>query len=105
MILRDLIILPEAERDSAEAYAWYEQQESGLGEEFLRCVDACIQSIRRNPEMYRVVFEKYRRAVLRRFPYVIFYEFVMILSLFTQFSTVRKTQKNGGSTSKRSKSY
>lgn len=76
MILRDLIILPEAERDSAEAYAWYEQQESGLGKEFLRCVDACIQSIRRNPEMYRVVFEKYRRAVLRRFPYVIFFEFV-----------------------------
>lgn len=76
MILRDLIILPEAEQDSKEAYAWYSQQESGLGEEFLRCVDACIQSVRRNPEMYRVVFESYRRAVLRRFPYVIFYEFV-----------------------------
>lgn len=76
MILRDLIILPEAEQDSADAYAWYEQQEFGLGEEFLRCVDARIQSIRRNPEMYRVIFETYRRAMLRRFPYVIFYEFV-----------------------------
>ncbi|MDJ0674845.1 MAG: type II toxin-antitoxin system RelE/ParE family toxin [Calothrix sp. MO_167.B42] len=76
MIFRDLIILPEAEQDAAEAYAWYEQQESGLGEEFLRCVDACIQSIRRNPQIYRIIHESYRRAVLRRFPYVIFYEFV-----------------------------
>jgi hypothetical protein len=32
-----------------KAYFWYEEQEPGLGEEFLRCVDACIQLIRRNP--------------------------------------------------------
>jgi plasmid stabilization system protein ParE len=76
MILRDFIILPEAEQDASEAYTWYEQQESGLGEEFLRCVDACIRAIRRNPEIYRVVHDSYRRAVLRRFPYVVFYEFV-----------------------------
>ena len=43
MVLRKLIILPEAEQDAAQAYVWYEAQEFGLGEEFLRCVDACIQ--------------------------------------------------------------
>ena len=74
MVLRNLIILPEAEQDVAEAYVWYENQELGLGEEFLRCVDACIQFIRRNPEIYQVVYESYRRAVVRRFPYVVFYE-------------------------------
>ncbi|QZZ23555.1 type II toxin-antitoxin system RelE/ParE family toxin [Leptothermofonsia sichuanensis E412] len=73
-MLRNLIILPEAEQDVAQAYTWYEEQEFGLGEEFLRCVDACIQFIRRNPEMYRVTHESYRRAVVRRFPYVVFYE-------------------------------
>jgi hypothetical protein len=31
----DLIITHEAERDIAEAYAWYEEQRIGLGEEFL----------------------------------------------------------------------
>jgi len=45
MVLRSLIILPEAEQDAAQAYFWYEEQESGLGEEFLGCVDACIQFI------------------------------------------------------------
>ena len=54
MVLRNLIILPEAEQDAAQAYVWYEDQELGLGEEFLRCVDACIQSIRRSPGMYQV---------------------------------------------------
>jgi plasmid stabilization system protein ParE len=72
---RNLIILPEAELDVAQAYIWYEKNESGLGEEFLRCVDACVQFIRRNPEMYQVAHENYRRAVVRRFPYVIFYEY------------------------------
>ncbi|RCJ33779.1 recombinase [Nostoc punctiforme NIES-2108] len=74
MVLRNLIILSEAEQDVAQACIWYEEQELGLAEEFLRCIDACIQFIRRNPEMYQIVHESYRRAVVRRFPYVVFYE-------------------------------
>ena len=68
MVLRNLIILPEAEQDVAQASMWYEEQELGLGKEFVRCVDACIQFIRRNLEMYQVAHENYRRAVVRRFP-------------------------------------
>ena len=49
-------------------------QELGLGEDFLRFVDACIQFIGRNPKIYQVVHESCRRAVVRRFPYVVFYE-------------------------------
>jgi plasmid stabilization system protein ParE len=64
----------EAEQDIAEAYAWYEGRQSGLGEEFLRCLDACLQKIRRFPEMYPVVKENYRRGLVRRFPYAVFYE-------------------------------
>ena len=86
MVLRNLTILPEAEQDAAQAYVWYEKQEPGLGEEFLRCVDACIHFIRRNPEIYGVVHENYRRAVVRRFPYVIFYEYsdntIIVYSVF-----------------------
>ena len=86
IVLRNLIILPGAEQDVAEAYVWYEDQELGLGEEFLRCVDACIHFIRRNPEMYRLVHEGYRRAVVRRFPYVVFYEYsnnvIIVYSVF-----------------------
>ena len=71
-----LVIAPEAEQDLAEAYAWYERQRAGFGEEFLGCVDACIEALSRSPGMYAVVHENCRRALVRRFPYAIFYEHV-----------------------------
>lgn len=43
----------------------------GLGEESLTCVDACIQVICRHPELYAKVYEDYRRALVRRFPYAV----------------------------------
>lgn len=70
----ELILAPEAEQDLNEAYTWYEARRIGLGEEFLACVDACIQGIGRMPEMYATVHENYRRALVRRFPYAVFYE-------------------------------
>ncbi|MEA5478727.1 hypothetical protein VB774_13960 [Pseudanabaena galeata UHCC 0370] len=69
---KSLIILPEAELDITEAYDWYQERELGLGEEFLRCIDASIQTIKRNPEIYVFVHEQYRRTLVRRFPYAIF---------------------------------
>ena len=71
----ELIIAPEAEEDLAEAYGWYEGQRVGLGEEFLSCVDACVEAFRRNPEMHARIYETYRRALVRRFPYAVFYEY------------------------------
>ena len=71
----ELIIAPEAQQDVDEAYCWYEDRRPGLGEEFLGCVDACIQAICRMPELQAKVQEEYRRALLRRFPYAIFYEY------------------------------
>ena len=48
----ELIVAPEAGQDVAEAHAWYESQRTGLGEEFLNCVDACIEAICRTPYIY-----------------------------------------------------
>ena len=81
-----LIIAPEVERDLAEASAWYESRRAGLGEDFLSCVDACIASILRMPEIRAVVHKQYRRALVRRFPYAVFYEYeegtVIIYAVF-----------------------
>jgi plasmid stabilization system protein ParE len=70
----ELRVALEAEQDIADAYGWYERQRIGLGEEFLSRVDASIQNILRNPELHRVVYETYRRILVRRFPYAIFYD-------------------------------
>ena len=71
---RDLYFLPEAKQDVAEAFAWYEEQCLGLGLEFWRCLEATIESVQRFPSMYPLVMDNYRRALIRRFPYAIFYE-------------------------------
>jgi toxin ParE1/3/4 len=59
----ELRVAPDAEQDMTDAYGWYERQRIGLGEEFLSRVDAGIQNIVRNPELHRVVYEKYRRVL------------------------------------------
>jgi len=70
-----VVVVHEAERDITGAYAWYEDRRTGLGEEFLGCLDACIEAIRRMPLTHPTVFRGFRRALLRRFPYAVFYEY------------------------------
>lgn len=90
----ELIFVPEAEQDIAEAYAWYEARRVGLGEEFLSCVDACIQAICRRPEMHRVIHQAYRRALIRRFPYAVFYEYINpLVTVYSLFHTSRDPHK------------
>ncbi len=91
---RELVIAPEALNDLDDAYVWYEEQRVGLGEEFMNCVDACIQSVVRMPELYEVVFNQYRRALVRRFPYAVYYEFVdPNVTVYAVFHTARDPAK------------
>jgi plasmid stabilization system protein ParE len=89
-----LVFAPETERDLAEAYAWYEHHRVGLGEEFLACVDACIDGICRAPEMYALIRDTYRRALVRRFPYAVFYEHSKgVVTVFAVLHTARDPDK------------
>jgi len=90
----ELITAPEAEDDIADAYAWYESRRPGLGEEFLSCVDACIEAILRTPQMYALAHENYRRGLVRRFPYVVFYEYAAdTVTVYCIFHTSRDPRK------------
>ncbi len=68
-----LVIRAEAELDIQQAYQYYEAREPGLGSEFVRAIDACLSKIRRNPMAYPKAYQQIRRALIRRFPYSIFY--------------------------------
>ncbi|MBV5272740.1 MAG: type II toxin-antitoxin system RelE/ParE family toxin [Lamprocystis purpurea] len=90
----ELVIAPEVAQDIAEAYGWYEGRRCGLGEEFLSCVDARIQAICRMPEINARVHKEYRRALVRRFPYAVFYEYVAdTVTVFCIFHTARSPEK------------
>ena len=78
----------------AEAYGWYEARRIGLGEEFVCSVDACIEAIRRRPKMHALVHENYRRGLMRRFPYAVFYEYVGdAVTVYSVFHTSRDPDK------------
>ena len=64
---------PEAEADLVEAFAWYEGQRPGLGSEFFAEVAQVLQRIEDAPLQHAVVLEDTRRAIVRRFPYAVFF--------------------------------
>lgn len=82
----ELIILPEADQEIADAYHWFERCSLGLGKEFLRCLDAAMATICQVPEAFAKVIDDFRHVKVRRFPYAVYYEFkdgvVLVYAVF-----------------------
>ncbi len=62
-----------AKLDVELAFAWYERQRRGLGLKFLDFAEIAMKSILENPEMYGIYYSGFRRCVIRRFPFSVFY--------------------------------
>ena len=82
-----LHFLPEVEEDVINGYVWYEEKAPGLGEEFLRMFYAYAGEISCNPRLYPKVYGEYRRCLLKRFPYAIYFrmkdnEITIVCGLF-----------------------
>src|SRR5689334_17888871 len=63
----------EAQQEIQEAYQWYKNKQPGLGRDFLLALDERFATIERDPTAYPVVYKEVRRALLRRFPYGLYY--------------------------------
>lgn len=86
-VTRQIIVRPEAEAEVRQAFDWYETQSKGLGLEFLRAVEACLSAVSRNPFAYTVIkVPNVRRAVIRKFPYALFYlvddDAIVVIAVF-----------------------
>ena len=83
---RQVVIEQLAAFELDQGRSWYESKRAGLGFEFAAEVDAAIDRIRESPEMYARHTKEYRQALVRRFPFAIYYEFrqgtVTIYSIF-----------------------
>ncbi len=71
-----LRFLPEVETDVLGGRTWYEGKSTGLGEEFLRVFYACAEALTRNPTAYQRVHRDFRRCLLRRFPYAVYFKII-----------------------------
>jgi plasmid stabilization system protein ParE len=68
-----LVYRSGALEDVADAYAWYEEQQTGLGEEFLNELLALEDRVIEAPSARPKVHEAVRRCLMRRFPYGLYY--------------------------------
>ena len=57
-----VFISPEAEFDLEDNYKYYESQNTGLGSEFIRAIDANLSIIQRKPLAYACLFSCQTRS-------------------------------------------
>ncbi|MEQ9234816.1 type II toxin-antitoxin system RelE/ParE family toxin [Coleofasciculus sp. E2-BRE-01] len=89
-----LVFRPEVREELNDAYRWYESQKRGLGDEFLDCVDEMLNRICLIPESYAIVYRDVRRAVVRRFPYAVYYRIVSSRVIVTAIFHSRRDPKS-----------
>lgn len=84
----EIIVRREAQLEVQEAFDYYEEINKGLGFEFMRSLDAALQSVKRNPFAYQTIYKESRRVLLRKFPYAVFYIIeenrIIIIACFNQ---------------------
>jgi plasmid stabilization system protein ParE len=72
-VSRQLLLRRRAKLDVSKAARWYERQLKGLGRDFVAQVDGSLSRVAQNPYQYQVLHRETRRAIVRGFPYGIFY--------------------------------
>lgn len=65
----------EARIEIADAYNWYENQKTGLGDTFLKAIDKTINTIQKSPDAYTQI-QNHQQIPVKKFPFVIIYEVV-----------------------------
>jgi len=69
----EIIITSFAEHDLLDALEYYNSKKTGLGDELVDELDKVFKMIEVNPEQFPVVLDKTRKAVIKRFPFNVYY--------------------------------
>ena len=84
---------PEVSEEVNEAYNWYEEQQPGIGDDFLACIEETLDRIGKMPESYAFVYRDVRRAIVRGFPYAVYYRVVSSQVIVTAIFHSRRDPK------------
>lgn len=66
-----LVFEAAAQAEIAKNFSWHEQESYGLGGDFLRMLAAAEEQLTRNPQAFPPSRGRFRRILLRRFPYAL----------------------------------
>lgn len=73
---RPVVFRPQAERELLDSERWYEDRRPGLGHEFRAALDEVLARVRVLPLSFPKVHGEKRRALVPRFPYVLYFALV-----------------------------
>ena len=74
--MKELRLLPAVLEDTAQAAQWYDEEGYvGLGDRFLEVFYSILPHIQHQGEIYRLVYEDFRRILLNPFPYAVYYRY------------------------------
>lgn len=85
--MKQLVVTPAAQLELRAAADWYSEREAGLGEDLVIEVDRTLATVLQAPHRNALWREgrPYRKAFVRRFPYVVFYleagDVVLVLAI------------------------
>jgi plasmid stabilization system protein ParE len=68
-----VVFRPEASAEVLETKSWYEGRANGLGDRFIDDLEAVLARVVERPGSFPTVRDQTRRAVLRRFPYAVYF--------------------------------
>jgi toxin ParE1/3/4 len=85
-----IVLRTIARKEYDEAGDWYEARRRGLGVSFTEAVELVLDQIATQPDFYAIVQDDTREAVVRGFPYCVYYcEEVTQVIVFAVFHTSR----------------
>ena len=67
-------VLPEANAELAEARVWYGLQREGLDVALMQRVDETLSRVTDNPNAFPITYRRLRRAIVKQFPFAVFFE-------------------------------
>jgi len=68
-----LLLEPEAEAEFVEAQRWYAERSPLIAEAFRSAVPRTLEAVESSPQSFPVAILDIRKALVRRFPYVVYY--------------------------------
>jgi len=89
-------LLPRARKELLDAWDWYEDKWTGLGDRFVREVEKKLQQIEKTPERYAERKKGFREARIKVFPYLVIYRIQKrkrIIAINSIFHTSRNPKK------------
>jgi plasmid stabilization system protein ParE len=72
-VIHRVVVRAAARRDIREARKWYRAVSPALADDFIEAVDAAILLARERPLAFQLAHRSFRRILLHRFPYALFY--------------------------------